>query len=216
MKIELRKDGLVEINYTKGKRNFEKIATIQSFVESLISEQGLTTPLLPFGCRKYVRSGNQHIIYMEIPEMRRNIKYKNRDGKIIFEGIVPMPWGLMKLVFNEIPGGGYVFTKESNIWALERPLVGANDNLYFYPLPNIFERGAICWGSTFNEDDLKFEELSTAGRILDSYFSSNFNTDVAPRMNKYSRYEDLLRGIKDEAKFPKDVLALLGKVNGVL
>ena len=218
MKIELRKDGLAEIEYSKGKRNFNKFVTIQSLIESLVSEQGLSTPLLPFGTRKYVKNESIHTIYMEIPEMKRHITYKNSDGKIIFQGSVPMPWGIFKMEFKEkIGSAGFTFNKNSSaIWALERPLVNSEDNLYFYPLPNVFSHSHICWGSTFSSGDLNFENLSMAGRVMDAFFSSNFNTDISPRMNKYNRYEDLLRGIKDEAKFPKDVLASLGKVNIIL
>lgn len=214
MRIDI-KNGLADVTYRKGRRKYNKTVTLEALVNSMITDQSINTPLLPFGTRKYGRKGQNHILYIEIPATKRRVNYLNGSGKVIFNDIVPLPWGLMKLEFSETSNGKYRLG-DTHIWALKRPLASENDDLYFYPVPNIFGGCNICWGSTFSgASATTFDSLSEVGRIIDMFFSSNYNTDIHPRINKHARYEDLLRDIQDKPTFDYDALVRVEKFNRV-
>lgn len=216
MNIDI-KNGLAEIDYKVNRKSFNKVITLQSLMEAMTCDKGLSTPLLPFGCRKYIKQDNKHILYLEIPPATRRVVYKTSgSGKMIFEGIIPMPWGLLKMTINEGQSGALNFT-DGFIWALSRPLISEDDLLYHYPVPNIHSDDRICWGSSFsNNGSSRISNIAEAGKAIDIFFSSDFNTDIHPRINIYPRFEDLCRKIKDTNKFPIDVLSGMGTVKSIM
>ena len=82
------KDGLAEVKYNRGRRHFKKTVQLNSLIGAMISEHGVRTPLLPMGTRQYIKEGESHIVLIEVPAMKRGIKYVNRSDKVIFEGKV--------------------------------------------------------------------------------------------------------------------------------
>jgi hypothetical protein len=53
--------------------------------------------------------------------------------------------------------------------------------------------------------------IHEAGKVIDMFFSSDFNTDITPRFNMYRRYEDLLRDLHEKQKFDYTILSSTGK-----
>ncbi len=205
LKIEID-DTFAQVSYKRGHCNFSKTISVDTLVNSLVSQYGLKSPLLPPGCRFYEKKGESHIIYLEIPPIPRYIKYTNKSDKIIFEGIVPFPWSILK--FSAVPSANGGFNVQDGfIFALKRPLMSEQDLVFCFPAANVHSNHAICWGSTFRSSGSGFfKSLGETGRLVDLYFSSDFNTDISPRINKYERYEDMLREIKDLKKFPDELL----------
>lgn len=201
-------NGLAEVEYTVGKRNYSKTVTISSLKEALVSDQGLYTPLLPFGTRYYSRKGPKHRIIIDMPAVVRGIKYVNSSQKVIYEDLFPYPWGLMDITLNE-NNGKYTFAG-SSVYALKRPLNSENDTIYHYPVPNLYHNGGQCWGSVLTGEDGVFDSISQVGILLDYFYGSQFNTDLHPRMNLYSRYEDLLRDHKDKKALKSEILVSQG------
>ena len=204
------KDGLAEVEYKRGKRTIKKLVLLDSLIQAMASKNETRTPLLPVGIRQYIKTEDGHRLFIELPAMKRGIKYINRDGKVIFEGVVPFPWGVICLDLMEESSGTFTIT-DSYIYGLKRPLMSENDELYYWPAANVFSDCRICWGGTFKDRESKIKSLLEAGKVIDYYFSSDFNTDLHPRINIYSRYEDMLRNLKDLPAFNNDILVSTGK-----
>lgn len=199
-------DNFANVTYEKNHINYAKTLTVDTFIGSLISQYGIKLPgLLPAGTRFYTRKGNTHSVYIEVSPVQRLISYVNGTHKPIFEGVVPMPWTLLVVNVREDETGKFSIN-DGKIFALKRPLINDDDELFHFPAANVHGNHAICWGSTFTKMGLPIKSLSEVGRAVDYYFSSEFNTDIHPRIQKYVRYEDLLRNIKGEKTFPLDVL----------
>lgn len=203
--------GLARIQYERNGINYDKILTLDTFISLLASEYGFKSPLLTPGTRYYEKKDQRHILFVEIPPVCRHIKFINRDRAVIFEGVTPFPWTLLEIVVAENADGGFTLVaNEVRIFALARPLLDLDDMLYKFPAANIFDDNRICWGSTFSNGNDRFKTLGELGRLIDLYFSSNFNTDISPRINKYTRYEDMLRAIKDTKTFDNSILHSTG------
>lgn len=217
MNIEI-KNGLAEVSYKKSSKNHSKVITISSLVEALNANQGISTPVLPFGCRSYIRKGNSHRFLIELSPMRRFIRYINKSGKTIFEDSVPMPWGVMAVELRENSSGTYTLnTGTTAIRALSRPIFSFDDDIYHYPVPNVYaDHGNICWGGSLKQEDKIIENLAMAGKFVDIFIGSNFNADIAPRFNMYTRYEDLLRAIQKRNTFPDNVLVKKGSLRELI
>jgi hypothetical protein len=67
-----------------------------------------------------------------------------------------------------------------------------------------------------SSEDYIIDKLAHAGKFVDSFINSKFNTDLHPRINKFERFEDLVRTIKDKDTFPSDVLVRNGSVNKIM
>lgn len=201
------KDGLAEVQYNKGKKNYTKSITIDSLASAFVSEYGLRSPLLPFGTRFYANKGERHTLLLEFPEMVRNIKYVNGAPKTIYEGPMATPWGCFYL--EMIDKGGHFEYTSFKIFALEKPLLSLQDRAYHWPMSNVFQDGGICWGYDQNQEVMKPKSLMQASQLIDYFFSGNFNTDVHPRINKYSRWEDYLRENRESKKFDYSCLSVL-------
>lgn len=208
--------GLAQLTYKKGKRNYNKTITITSLTEALISDKGISTPLLPPGCRFYNKNGQSHSLILEIPPRITHVQYVNSSGKDIFKGDVPLPWGVMSMNFKEQSDGKYRFNKDIEIYALKHPIFTKEDDIFYYPLPNIYESNRICWGGSMDREDYIIDSITQAGRFVDAFINSKFNTDLHPRINKFERFEDLIRTIEGKNTFPQDILVRSGSINRIM
>lgn len=200
-------NGVAELNYEKFGRKYSKMISINTLVDIFNSEKGISTPLLPFGTRKFVRKNDEITLYIEIPATTRRILYKNGSGKVIFDGVIPMPWGIMKIALKETKDNKYSLLG-SYIYALKRPLISEEDKIYHYPAPNIFKEDSVCWGNLL--DSIIFDSIDQTSMLIDTFFGSDYNTDLHPRINIYDRYEDLLRDLKNKTRFNYDCLVETG------
>jgi len=188
-----------------------KVVSTDSLISSLVSQSGISSPsILPPGTRYFIQNGNSYTFFIEVPPIPRLINYVNGSKKIIFSGTIPMPWTLMKIVIVE-RAGTYKYG-DIRVFAMESPLRKMEDVLFHFPAPNIYPEGNVCWGGTM-KNMRPITELSQVGIIIDYFFSSEFNTDIHPRISHFPRYEDLLRSIKDKKTFPKEALVKYGIFN---
>lgn len=204
-------DSFAHITYEKNRVKYSKVLSVDTLVSSLVAQYGVKLPsLMPPGTRYYMKKGTQHYIFIEIPPVPRHIKYTNRGEKPIFDGVVPMPWSLLEIICSEEKEGSAYQVTGGSIFALKRPLLDDKDELFHFPAANVHSNHSICWGSTFSQLGGKFTSLAHVGRCVDYYFSSEFNTDIHPRLQRYSRYEDMLRGIQDQKTFDTSILTPSG------
>lgn len=210
-------DNIAEISYQKGKRCFSKTVQLEALMSAFASQRGLTTPILPPGTVYYSKRGNEITVAIEIPAKRRGIHYVNSAGKTIFKGIIPLPLGLLKLVFRENENNILTLSGDA-ICALKRPLITMNDTVYHWPTPNVYGDKRICWGGSFKSAERTIANLSEAGKFIDIYFSSNFNTDLAlgSRINMFDRYEDMLRAVTNQPIFDERILSPAGTFSQLL
>jgi len=204
-RINIEIDDTVSVVKYQHRSSFKvKTVLTDELINAFASQGGIEVPdILPPGTRYYKRNGSIHTLILEIPPVQRLIRYVNSSHKVIFEGFVPMPWALMQINANYVEDRFIV--SSAYLYALVRPLMSMTDTVYHFPGANIFPEDKICWGNTLSGMP-PLRRITEFGRLVDIYFGSEFNTDLHPRIQQYSRYEDMLRALKDQKTFPTEVL----------
>lgn len=204
---------IAEVTYKEGMRTFSKNVDFDELIDSLAQKSGLSTPVLPFGTKLYSKQNGTHKLFIEMLPMKRRIKYVN-GGQTIFNDMVPMPFGVFIVELREVNGRFQIQQGNSRIFALKGPILTKNDKLYRWPTPNVYTQGNICWGSgsnTLNQMS-SLDSPHQAGRIIDMFFSGNFNNHIHPQLNGYSsnEYVRFLNDMKERQQFDDDILTTHG------
>lgn len=144
-------------------------------LERLMEDQQVTiTPNLQFPLIQWkVMQSGEKLLVVEIQENQFSMRHSSfTDNHVIWH---PRLWLKMRLTVQNIPSA----------WRLravqQHPRDLANDRLLHVPLPNVFQSGDICWGSThYNraDTDKALSENDAILLTLDRFFNSTFNFDL--------------------------------------
>lgn len=107
---------------------------------------------IPPNCR-YLKDGIRTIIAYEVPPVICDLKYDHGGNhNLEMETIqqVPYPRGLTVLTLSR-NSAGYHFS-HMHQFALKGPLRSMDDDLYYWPYPNMFEDCKMCIGSKIIKD----------------------------------------------------------------
>lgn len=213
MLIDINTDFIKVSTETQSGKKINKFIDKDTLINLLADQQGMSTPLLPLGVRRFSITEEGCTLMYETPIVYRNFTFVNRDQKEMFNDKIWWPRMIFILEFAKVPEG-WKFITNTRVAAMNNPLVSIDQELYYPPFGNIYPDHRICWGSTFslNADILNIPDLSLATRFIEMYFNSKFNTDLGIRFNKIpqigrqSRAEDVYRYLNENDTFNNDLL----------
>lgn len=213
MLIDINADFIKVSTETQSGKKINKFVDKETLLNLLADQQGMSTPLLPLGVRRFSITDTGCTLVYETPVVYRNFTYVNRDGKEVFKDKIWWPRMIFVLEFMKVPEG-WRFVTNTKVAALNNPLISLDQPLFFPPFGNIYTDHKICWGSTFsmNADILDIPDLSLATRFIEMYYNSRFNSDLGIRFNKiaaikpHNRAEDVYRYLNKNDTFNNSLL----------
>lgn len=169
VRAELVKDG----------HTYQKMVSHKKLMSVLEKHSTFATGLLPPNTRYYQKSGDQYVVLVEIPPMKRTmiVKHDGHGRQIVIDN-VPMSAGAFFFNIHKDPRTQNYQISRPRLFALPfKGLQGFEDQLYRYPTPNVDIHGGICWGSNHGViEGLKC--LSGLEGAVRAFFRTNFNDHI--------------------------------------
>ena len=204
-----------------------KNVSLKSLAKAIFDDTGIDTQYMPLlgssytGIRRYIQSGDKHIILLEASPTKRMIRYDrgycdndwvNRrinegmiqpndiDNTIEFKDI-PFPTILMGITLRETPEGRLKH-RTSRLFASKVPVFSDNTRLYKFPYGNIYSDQRVCWGDMNDQVTREtYNNILQAGGLLDQFLMTIYNSDLHDRdrthMTSESRPERLFLDLQD-------------------
>lgn len=150
----------------------EREVALDDLLSRLAEQRSAISPMLPAGCRFWVRSpeGREVFVVEQLP-MRRQIEYhaSNRYGSEPVNHRIALPY----VVFVVSTAGGRIeslshFFRTSALRSLD-------DTLDHSCLPNTSDDGIVCLGSVHVGGETLVERIDG---LIGAFWSSRFNADI--------------------------------------
>ena len=175
MIIEIKKD-CVKITQKFGERQSSKIVNFDEFISKLSMYQKSSFGLLPRDTRILESNGEMTVVGIEFPAKQRKINFnsvKYSDDSLHLD--VFLPSGIYFEVLRRADDGKYLHNNSYIFATRGNRVTFGTDQLYYYPMPNIYTDGRICWG---NIKTKPFQYLSAVEGMVSSFFEGAFNSDL--------------------------------------
>lgn len=153
----------------------EKAISLPDLLDALSAYKSTSNGMLPRNTRMMETCGNEVALAFEFEKTNRTLTFStNADGATTIEGC-SLPAGVIFIKLIKENTGRYRHIN-SYIFAIRGKRISfPTDELYSYPLPNIYPDGRICWGDVSLGEIMS---LSASEGILSSFFNNNFNNDL--------------------------------------
>jgi len=171
----------------------ERTVRLSDLMGEVVKEGGITTPILPLGCRFFSQRGERSVFVIEQVPTTRQIEW---DGK----WKLAFPYVVFVVVFS----GQAVSTGECRIFYRTSPLGNGDDRLLRPNLCNTYQNGAICTGNMRVDGDTLAQKAES---FVTNFWKSHFNLDLSvnnyePAAQKFGQVRDLPTWQEESAKNP--------------
>ena len=171
----------------------ERTVRLSDLMGEVVKEGGITTPILPLGCRFFSQRGERSVFVIEQVPTTRQIEW---DGK----WKLAFPYVVFVVVFS----GQAVSTGECRIFYRTSPLGNGDDRLLRPNLCNTYQNGAICTGNMRVDGDTLAQKAES---FVTNFWKSHFNWDLSvnnyePAAQKFGQVRDLPTWQEESAKNP--------------
>lgn len=197
--------------------NMVKNLSYQTFIKKLSDNNTLDTGIMPaivsegVFIRRYLTSGNKHILLIEHLPKVRTITYQRYSEEDEIEYKIPFPPLIFAAVLKEKEDGSLKFNKDaSRMYAMKTQLFGENTDLCKYPFTNVYADNRVCWGSALEylqNTDLKIGQ--TAGILL-SFMNSIHNNDLFDPSHTHlkdsNEIREVFESLNNQESYPVDTL----------
>jgi len=171
----------------------ERTVRLSDLMGEVVKEGGITTPILPLGCRFFSQRGERSVFVIEQVPTTRQIEW---DGK----WKLAFPYVVFVVVFS----GQAVSTGECRIFYRTSPLGNGDDRLLRPNLCNTYQNGAICTGNMRVDGDTLAQKAES---FVTNFWKSHFNLDLSvnnyePAAQKFDQVRDLQTWQTESVKNP--------------
>ena len=171
----------------------ERTVRLSDLMGEVVKEGGITTPILPLGCRFFSQRGERSVFVIEQVPTTRQIEW---DGK----WKLAFPYVVFVVVFS----GQAVSSGECRVFYRTSPLGNGDDRLLRPNLCNTHQNGAICTGSMRVDGDTLAQKAES---FVTNFWKSHFNWDLSvnnyePAAQKFGQVRDLPTWQEESAKNP--------------
>jgi len=171
----------------------ERTVRLSDLMGEVVKDGGITTPILPLGCRFFSQKGERSVFVIEQAPTTRQIEW---DGK----------WKLAfpYVVFVVVFAGQAVSNGECRIFYRTAPLGNGDDRLSRPNLCNTCQDGRICTGDMRVDGDTLVKKAES---FVANFWRSLFNWDLAdknfnPAAQKFSQVRNLPTWQEESKKNP--------------
>lgn len=153
-------------------RTVNRVVTLSDFITALGNQSGISTPILPNGCKFFRQRGPQTILVIEKAPETRHVKWINMNperSKINWK--LAFPYTIYILEYRN-----QAFNS-TRIYYRNTPLTSLEDMLFSTNLCNVYSQGTICTGElSINVDGSSIME--SADNFIAGFWQSTFNADL--------------------------------------
>lgn len=192
-------------NATVQIKNDENITTktvsILDLINKLSKKNRIHSDILPIGTRYFSGSQKDFTIAIEIPPKVRNISIYGRSGEVEKVSVAfPPCLFIVSVVDNSI--------RSTKMFAVKRQIMTFEDELFMFPLGNIYDDGRICWGSTsiIKKIEKPIEITSEINLFFDSVFNGDLLSYNHTAISIPFGFNHLIDYLKNCAVFPLEAL----------
>lgn len=143
----------------------ERTVRLSDLMGEVVKDGGITTPILPLGCRFYSARGDRSIFVIEQAPTTRQIEWSDNKWKLAFPFVV----FVVVFVGQAVSGG------ECRIFYRTSPLGNGDDGLTRPNLCNTYPDGRICTGDTRVSGHTL---AAKAESFVANFWRSRFNWDL--------------------------------------
>ena len=150
----------------------ERTVRLQDLIGEVAKEAGLTTPILPTGCRFFRQKGDRSMFVIEQAPQTRQLKYEGSRYKLAF------PYVVFILPFT----GEAVNTDQMSVYYRTKPLTDMGDSVSYSNLWNLNDSGVgMCTGSMRVEGSSLAQKAES---FISGFWRSEFNSDITGLWNQ--------------------------------
>ena len=174
----------------------ERTVRLSDLLEEAGRARGITTPVLPQGCRFYSRQGDREVFVVEQPPTTRKLVWR-----YVGEGekwTLAFPYVIFVVVFQ----GTAVSTGECRIFYRTAPMSDLSDTVQKTNLCNVYSNGGICTGAMrVNGETLAQKAESFCSGFWKSEFNSDLESDCfRPAASRFPQVASLENWQEETAK----------------
>ena len=168
------------------------------------SNEMLTTPTLPLGCRAYFKQGQLYNYLVEVPPGKHPFNYsfyEDEDNELAAaeDSVeVVMPWQYFLFAFSAAPENNYGISANFNslklFWSKTR-FVDWNTRVFSALVPNINGSAVVCLGDAFPESTKSVCDRIEA--VVNEFYDHTFNNDLG-RLTPYE--EDIDTWVRESER----------------
>lgn len=148
----------------------ERTVRLTDLMDEVGRTRGVTTPILPLGCRFFSQQGERSVFVIEqAPTVRRAVWRNMEEGE---QWKLAFPYVVFVVVFS----GGAVSTSECRIFYRTRPLGSMEDAVLQTNLCNTGQDGGICTGNARVSGDTLAQKAES---FVSVFWKSEFNSDLS-------------------------------------
>jgi hypothetical protein len=171
----------------------ERTVKLADLMGEAAKESGVTTPILPLGCRYFSQKGDRSTFMIEQAPTTRQIEWDGR-WKLAF------PYVVFVVVFS----GQAVSTGECRIFYRTSPLGNGDDRLNRPNLCNTYQDGRICTGDVRVTGETLAQKAES---FVSAFWRSRFNGDLSdynyhPAASKFPQVASLETWQTESVKNP--------------
>jgi len=171
----------------------ERTVKLSDLVGEVGKEVGITTPILPLGCRFFSQREERSIFVIEQAPTTHQLEW---DGK----WKLAFPYVIFVVVFS----GQAVSTGECRVFYRTSPLGNGDDKVSHSNLCNTNQNGSICTGSMRVDGDTLAHKAES---FVTNFWKSHFNWDLSgnnfkPAAQMFSQVRDLPTWQNESLKNP--------------
>jgi len=148
----------------------ERTVRLSDLMEEVGRSKGVTTPILPLGCRFFSQAGERSVFVIEqAPTTRKVVWRYMEEGE---QWKLAFPYVIFVVVFS----GTAVSTGECRVFYRTRPLGSLEDGVLRTNLCNTYQNGEICTGDARVSGDTLAQKAES---FVSAFWKSEFNSDLS-------------------------------------
>ena len=186
----------------------ERTVKLSDLLAEVGKEAGVTTPVLPQGCRLYHATGERSVFVIEQAPQVRSVVWTGMDqnGSNNEKWKLAFPYVIFVVVFS----GDAVSTGECRVFYRTSPLGNGDDKLLRPNLCNTYQDGRICTGDVRVAGNTLAQKAES---FVSAFWGSRFNTDLydynfRPASEKFPQVATLAQWQTESAANPFFPLAI--------
>lgn len=179
----------------------ERTVRLGDLLDEVSRERGVSTPILPTGCRMFRQQGDRSVFIIEQSPTTRSVAWTGMDSE---EGREQWKLAFPYIIFAVVFRGAAVSTEECRVFYRVNPLGNGDDSVLRTNLCNVYGEGRICTGDVRVGGETLAQKAES---FVANFWRSRFNADLRdynflPAARKFIQVKSLAAWQEETAKNP--------------
>lgn len=178
----------------------ERTVRLGDLLDEVSRERGISTPILPVGCRMFRQNGDRSMFIIEQSPTTRSVVWSGMDEEGREQWKLAFPYIIFTVVFR----GTAVSTEECRVFYRVNPLGNGDDSVLRTNLCNVYQEGRICTGDVRISGETLAQKAES---FVANFWRSRFNSDLhdnnfLPAARQFHQVKSLAAWQEETARNP--------------